>query len=328
MSDIDPEDVFKRWSEESLNSLAEKVNVHVRSKKRSKSVDKENLTEALINNVIKEGTTKLLSVIKVMELKKLVDNKDFKLEDKWTPPLPKSPKKGEKEKVKKGKPYPSKSIMIQLLTDFIEAKGWKDFLELYNREDLLAVTQDIDDLSDYDDDELKNISKKELVKAILTNVNAFGLNHHLHLLSIEELRAVCVSMELDVESASKEVLVESIIDRKDFKKSKKKVLAPSSKKPDIKKGITKVDLKNWYNRDEIEKWLKEKKEEDESLKDLKISGKKNALIDRMLKILEGDIEGATKKKKKRGRSKSKSRSGEEVSTEEKDPKKRKKNTED
>lgn len=99
---------------------------------------------------------------------------------------------------------------------------------------------------------------------------------------------------------------------KTSKKAKKKAPSISKSKPsEIKKGITKADLNNWFNRDEIEEWLKEKKEKDDALKDLKISGKKSQLIDRVLKILEGDIEGATKKKKRgrgsRSRSPSKSK---------------------
>jgi len=50
------------------------------------------------------------------------------------------------------------------------------------------------------------------------------------------------------------------------------------------------------------------------------TGKKSVLIDKVYKILNGDVAGATKKKGKRGRSKSKSRSEEE----EKESKKRKK----
>jgi len=50
----------------------------------------------------------------------------------------------------------------------------------------------------------------------------------------------------------------------------------------------------------LEKWLKDKKEEEgEKLKDLKITGKKNELIDRILKILEGDYDSVKKKKRRR-----------------------------
>jgi len=45
--------------------------------------------------------------------------------------------------------------------------------------------------------------------------------------------------------------------------------------------------------------------------------KKSQLIERTLKILEGDVEGATKKKQKRGRSSSRDKSKEEKSKEEK-----------
>jgi len=326
--DVDPEELFNKVSEKNLAILTERVGLPTRSKKKSKGLEKGKFVEKLVKNVIHEGTGRVLGVLKVKHLQELVDDPSFHLEEKWERPEPRevmtTPKKGQKEgKMVLKKAYPSKGMMTNFITTQLDQDGWKVFLEKYSQKILLMCCGDIDDLSGYEEDELNNFPKKELVKAILNNVYSFGLNHHFHLLSVPELKEFCVDMELDVESASKEVLIESIIEGKNFKKSVKKVVNPSSKKPAIKKGITKVDLKNWYNRDEIEKFLKEKKDNDETLKELKLSGKKNQLIERLLKILDGDIEGAVKKKKKRGRSKS--RSGEEGSTEEKESKKRKTN---
>jgi len=70
------------------------------------------------------------------------------------------------------------------------------------------------------------------------------------------------------------------------------------------------------------KWIKEKKEEDESFKEVKLTGKKNQLVDRILKILNGDVTG-TKKKRRKDEKEEKDEKSKE--SEEKEVKKRKKN---
>jgi len=64
----------------------------------------------------------------------------------------------------------------------------------------------------------------------------------------------------------------------------------------------KVDLNNWYNKSDLEEWLKNK--------GAKVSGKKQVLMDRIIKYLSGDIPGATERKvpKKRKRTTSRSKS--------------------
>lgn len=82
------------------------------------------------------------------------------------------------------------------------------------------------------------------------------------------------------------------------KKSKPKE-EHSENKPDIKKGIKKVDLQHHFNREELEQFLRKKKDDDpEALKDMKVTGRKNELVDRILKFLEGDIEGVKKKERR------------------------------
>jgi len=211
--------------------------------------------------------------------------------------------------------------MVSILAEYFEKHGWKDLLESLDRKILFGLCGDIDDLSSYDKEEKDAFTKDEMINAILTNVNTFGLTHLFSFLSVNELQAVCKDMKLKVDSSSQEVIIDSIIEKKNFKKAKKKRKEePSTKKPSFKKGISKVDLVQWYNRVEIEKWLKDKKEEDpEMFKDLKLTGKKSQLIEKVLKIMDGDIEGATAKKKKRGRSssRSKEKDKEEKSKEEK-----------
>jgi len=120
------------------------------------------------------------------------------------------------------RPYPTKAVMITILAEYLEKKGWKDFVEGLSRETLLGLCGDIDDLSAYDDDEKAAFSKDEMITAILTNVNTFGLNHLFSTQSIEELKKICVDMKLKVQSASQETLIDSIIEKKKFQEVKEK----------------------------------------------------------------------------------------------------------
>jgi hypothetical protein len=322
-SDVDPTDILNSIGEDNLLLLADKVNVKVPLKKKSKGADFDKLVELLVDNVVKEGTLRVLGVIKVPRLKLMVDIPDVHLEEKWQPPERKTtPKKGEKGKEKK-KPYPSKTIMTNILEKHIAEKTWESYLGSMKEDTLLKICGDIDDLSDFSDKDKASLTKKEMINAIMTNIYSFGMNHLLSTLNVNELHAICKVMKLDVDSDGHETLVDSIIEKKDFQKVEKKPPKISKSKPSkIESGISKADLNNWFNRDEIEEWLKKKKEGDDALKELKLSGKKSQLIERTLKILDGDIKGAVKKKMKRGRSKSKSR---EEGSEDKGTKKRKKN---
>jgi len=113
-----------------------------------------------------------------------------------------------------------------------------------------------------------------------------------------ELQKFCKELGIKGdETNSTDNLIESIIDHTAYKKpKKKKEQKPSKDKPEIAEGISKVDLKSWYNKDELEEWLRNK--------GCKVSGKKTEIIIRVLKFLEGDRE-TTMPNKTRGRKKKK-----------------------
>jgi len=269
MVDQDPEEIFKDMDLKSLELLADKCNLHVPTEKKSKEVDKRKLIEMLIENVTKEGTSRVLGVLKIKTLHLLVDHPDVHLDEKWRELSPRrfktehspsrKPKKGkEKEEAKK---YPSKGVMLRILEEFMKDKPLKNFLDIYSQKVLLACCESIDDLSNYSQSEKDNLHKKDLIKAILNNVNSFGMHHLFQNLTVVELGKICEDMGLVVESSSMDILIESIMEKKDHKRSKTKGHSqkPSSKKPTIDQGITKVDLNQWYTKDELEKWIKEKK---------------------------------------------------------------------
>jgi len=207
----------------------------------------------------------------------------------------------------KSKKFPAKGVMLKILKDVALKDGnLKEFISQFDDMTLVSVCNDIDDLRNYSEDELRDLTKKEMVKGILNNVANFGLNHVLQFLTVVELTAVVTHMELEVDSQSKEILIDSIVEKKSYVKPKpKKKVKPSSEKPAIKEGITKVDLQTWFNREDLEEWLRNK--------GAKVSGKKKELIDRIIKYLSGDITtttGKRGKKRKRG-SKSREASAEE-----------------
>jgi len=316
MVDYEPEDVFKDIAVEDLDVLGTKAGIKIPRTKRTNEIIKDKLVEEIIDNVKKQGVKLVIGVLKVRSLQHLVSHPDIKLREKWEPPAKpvtekKTPKKDTKKDEKKGdkkkkekqkniddKPYPAKNTMTKFILDHLEGlKSMKAFWEGYSQEALMSCCKDIDDLSDMTEDELKSTHKKEFVNAIMSNVNSFGLNHLFQLLSVDELLSICDNLDLEVESGSKEVLIDSIFEKKSYKPKKKKRENPSKSKPEIKEGISKVDLKHWYTRKDLDDWLK--------TKGAKVSGKKSQLIDRVVKYLSGDIEGATqRKKRKRSRSKS------------------------
>jgi len=58
--------------------------------------------------------------------------------------------------------------------------------------------------------------------AIVTNINTFGLQYALQKFTVNELKKLCKKLDISVESNSVEVIMESIIDRKDYHKVEKK----------------------------------------------------------------------------------------------------------
>jgi len=247
MGDVNPEGIISSIGEKNLAFLADFAKIKVPEKKRGKgSVDVDKLVELLVKYVQKEGTNRVLSVLKLPRLKKLIVQPDLLalLESQWTPPpkKPVTPKKddkkakGGKEKGGKGKKkgkkkeeeekddrqYPKKAQMISIIAEYLEKNGWKDLLESLDDKILLGLCGDIDDLTSYEDDEKEAFTKDEMVNAILTNVSTFGLNHLFSYLNVDELQSVCKDMKLKVDSGSQEVLIDSIIEKKSYKRTVKK----------------------------------------------------------------------------------------------------------
>jgi len=160
--------------------------------------------------------------------------------------------------------------MLKFLFDKWIETGITKFLSEYDSSTLLECCKDIDDLKDMTPSELAEITKQEMIDAIKTNINSFGLNHIFSLFQLDELQEFCQQLNLKCdETSSKDILIDSIIENSNYKKPKAKKKdhpKPSKKKPEIEEGIKKVDLGHWFNKDELSEWLK--------IKGCKTSGKK------------------------------------------------------
>jgi len=173
-----------------------------------------------------------------------------------------------------------------------------NFFEEFDETVLLACCKRIDDLEEMTDEELSEFSKEDLVTGILNNIYTFGLQNLFSSFSVTELKEFCETCELSVKSSSKEVLVDCLIEQKDYrtKGSKVKAEKASKKKPDLKDGIKKVDLEQWYYRNELEEFCKDN--------GIKRGGNKREIIKRILLFFEGDKSSKVfpmkKKKSKRG----------------------------
>jgi hypothetical protein len=83
--------------------------------------------------------------------------------------------------------------------------------------------------------------------------------------------------------SSREKILDALVTRQDMAKpevkKKAKPVKPSKEKPEIKKGITSVDLNSWYYRDDLSEWCEKK--------GLPKNGSKKELVKRILDHLAG-----------------------------------------
>jgi len=137
-------------------------------------------------------------------------------------------------------------------------------------------------------------ASKKYVETIIQQIDSMGLENALSSLTIDELRQLAKAHKVKVHSStSVNAYIEALLSGQDQKKSKKekKEEEPSKKKPAIKKGISKVDLRQHYYRDELIQYCKDN--------NLPTTGHVTHLINRIVDHLEGKpVKAATSKKRK------------------------------
>jgi len=151
--------------------------------------------------------------------------------------------------------------------------------------------------------------KEELVRQIGTSVRQVGMETYFSGFDVDSLHDICEDMKLKNTNSTnnKRRLVECIVHKQDAKKQeppkKKQKLSFSKQKKEIAKGITYDDIFQHYYVDEVRDWCRSS--------GLKSTGKKSALIKRILAFLDGDTEttkAAPRNKKGKGKAKSKGKS--------------------
>eukprot|EP01129_Flabellula_baltica_P000323 TRINITY_DN10350_c0_g1_i1.p1 TRINITY_DN10350_c0_g1~~TRINITY_DN10350_c0_g1_i1.p1 ORF type:complete len:299 (+),score=92.07 TRINITY_DN10350_c0_g1_i1:81-977(+) len=296
---LTPKQVLSKFNSKStLVSIAERRGINLTKQQQKRVAD------ILAEDVLKTGINKVLHVLKKKELVALSKdgNVDYEEERKNRGPHKED---GEEDW------FPQKQTMIERLTDAISSFGVSQFFEQLPVPVLLECCKSIDDLSDFSDEELLDTyGQDDLVNGILQNIYTFGLQNLFTSFTVTELATFAEDCDLSVKSQAKEVLVDCIVEQKDYRKKtvKRKVETKSKKKPDLKDGIKKVDLEQWYLRSELEDFCREK--------GMKISGNKRDLIKRILLWFEGDRGHLVMPGKKRSRSRSRSKSRKEEESDE------------
>jgi hypothetical protein len=219
----------------------------------------------------------VLSVLKGKNLKSLAEHNEVDFDKE------RREKFGENIGTAKAKEWvPVKSVLIEILTEKIPEYGVERFFKDQKRAVLLECCKVIDDLEDYSKEELKEFSKDDFVEGIMQNIYTFGLQNLFSAFTITELKLFCVDCQLTVRSSSKEVLLDCLIEQKDFRKAKKKSVQKTklTEKPKIKKGVKAIDLKSWFLRSELEDWCRKK--------GIKVGGSKKDIVERIILYLDGE----------------------------------------
>jgi len=179
----------------------------------------------------------------------------------------------------------------------------------------------------FDEDEKPS---KKVVEALVQKVDEIGLENALSTLSLQELQDLCTVHKLRVDSStSVNAHIDALVSGEDQKKSKKKAEEekPSKKKPTISKGVSKIDLRHHFYREELVSYCKEN--------NLPHTGaNKTDLINTIINHLEGKDVPATKKrkapseKKERSPKKAKTSKSDKTEKSDKSEKSEKEDTED
>jgi len=167
------------------------------------------------------------------------------------------------------------------------AKGVSSCLDkAFNTETLKRILSDALEVEDVPD------KKKDLIDALVHEIDSVGLETVLNTLPVDTLKSMVHTRKLKVHSDSKNILTDSLINDSNYTPpASKKAEKVSAKKPKIEKGVTKTDLNSWYYRKELSTWCEENK--------IKASGTKRDLINRIEAHFAGTLKDSPKKGKKR-----------------------------
>eukprot|EP01088_Endostelium_zonatum_P000672 TRINITY_DN10914_c0_g1_i1.p1 TRINITY_DN10914_c0_g1~~TRINITY_DN10914_c0_g1_i1.p1 ORF type:complete len:274 (-),score=87.05 TRINITY_DN10914_c0_g1_i1:70-891(-) len=180
----------------------------------------------------------------------------------------------------------SKPVLSSKIRSAFEKKGFEDFLKKDAKDDLLEkLCKTLEIETDKD---------TKMAEEVIDKIKEYGASKYWNACDLDLLHAATSDLKMKTakNTNSKRKLVEALLTdsapEKERKKKKRKIEF-SEKKPAIAQGVSKDDLFQYYNITELQKWLK--------THNMKTSGKKKELIDRISTYLEEDDEEEEKKGK-------------------------------
>jgi len=220
--------------------------------------NKKNLGKAIADEVHGHGLKKLLEILpeKALEGFGIAKNEDS-------------------TKVKR-------AAMCKKIFAAMQEAGPAKYLEKLDTSSLASLFDDLEL------DKPSNPTNKKYAEALLKEADSIGVENTLSSLNITQLKVIADSLKIAVDSSSVNVLIDCIKDGQSYKKDKKEKVEPSKKKPEIKKGITKVDLQQHFYREELITYCKDN--------NLVTSGNKRQLIDRIINHFDGKALAGKKRK--------------------------------
>jgi hypothetical protein len=179
---------------------------------------------------------------------------------------------------------PTKNSMIKHLLGAMESSSPKKF---FNGLDQALAKNILEEL-------YLPLEKGKPGEALLSEAANMGLENCFSSFTAKRLAEFAAGSGLTVESGAFDVVMNCLIERKDFKQPKtkketKEEVEKSKTKPALEKGISDVDLNSWFYREDLAEYCKSN--------GLPFRGNKAELIREIKQHLNG---GAPKKKKRKG----------------------------
>jgi len=251
--------VFKKFTQEHLREIGRRKGYLIQDKKGSA------LAQAIADEVTMAGLQILFKCLTLKQLQELT--KGITLDEK---------KSGSKS-----------SLTKQLVTKVESRDGAHKLFSGLDKSAAKSIK-----------DKLEITGKGSDASLLLEEAEAFGLENCFSTFDVDTLLSFAEGAGLKTDTRNTDALIDCLMEMKDFKpekktkKEKKPEPEKSKKKPEIKKGITEVDLQSWFNLEELTQYCQDQK--------IPHVGKKIIVIKRILKFLAGeDVSIKPKAPKKR-----------------------------
>lgn len=289
-----PTEVFKTFTLEQLQVIAKHERIH------EKNIDldlskKSAVVKAVSREATDAGVRQLVSLFKLATLKEICEPLELDL-SKNNPNHKGTYQKRLKEKmVEMG--------IADFLNEFMDEKRLKIFVETLGEAP-------------------EGKDKKTLVEQATRLINFTGISTFLSTFDTHFLQELMSEMKLKCKTDNKTTILEAIAMQTDARSEEsskdREDLTFSKEKLPIKKGITYQDIFQHYNVEELVDYCREN--------ELKVSGKKPILINRILDFLDGDLENTTAINRSEKKEKKDDKKEKKETKEKKSQKKEKKET--